>query len=65
MVGKNIQGLDGRTDWQLALVGTSALVSFLNVPFIGGILFLGILVFSIGMMGIWVIEKIRRKSVTR
>jgi len=65
LVGKRIRGLESRADWLLTLVGSSILVSFMNVPFIGGILFLGILVFSIGLMGIWGIEKIRRKSVTR
>lgn len=62
IVGEKIQGTFGRSDWLIALTGSILLVSLMNVPFIGGLLFLGIVVFSTGYMTLWILEKLKRNT---
>ncbi len=64
LVGERIQVAIGRSDWIVALTGSIVLVSLMNVPFIGGLLLLGIVVFSTGVMTLWVLEKLKRKTTT-
>lgn len=61
LIGERIQWTMGRSDWLIALTGSILLVSFMNIPFIGVILFLGVLLFSIGFMTLWLLGKIKRK----
>jgi O-antigen/teichoic acid export membrane protein len=65
LIGERIQGIIGQSDWLIALTGSILLVSIMNVPFIGVILFLGVLLFSNGFMTLWLLEKIRRKPVVK
>lgn len=65
IIGERIQGTFGRPDWLIALTGSIILVSLLNVPLIGGLLFIGIVVFSTGVMTLWVLEKGRRKAMSK
>jgi hypothetical protein len=62
LVGEKIQGAVGRSDWLIALTGSILLVSLMNVPFIDVLLFLVIVVFSIGIITLWILEKLKRKS---
>jgi hypothetical protein len=61
LIGERIQWTMGRSEWLIALTGSILLVSFMNIPFIGVILFFGVLLFSIGFMTLWLLGKIRRK----
>lgn len=60
LVGERIRGIWDQADWLIALTGSIVLVSLMNIPFIGELLFLGIVVFSIGIMTLWVLEKLKR-----
>ncbi|MDQ0497062.1 hypothetical protein [Paenibacillus brasilensis] len=64
LVGERIQVAMGRSDWSIALTGSIVLVSLLNVPFVGGLLLLGIVIFSTGVMTLWILEKLKRKTTT-
>ncbi|MCY9691476.1 hypothetical protein [Paenibacillus alginolyticus] len=62
LVGERIQGTFGRSNWFISLTGSILLVSLMNIPLVGVILFFGILLFSIGIMTLWILEKTKRKS---
>lgn len=65
LVGERIQGTFNRSNWMISLTGSILLVSLMNVPLIGGLLFLGVAVFSIGIMTLWILEKLKRKPTTK
>lgn len=65
LVGERIQGTFTRSNWMISLTGSVLLVSLMNVPFIGELLFLGVAVFSIGIMTLWISEKLKRKPSAR
>ncbi|SDO32413.1 hypothetical protein SAMN04487897_1128 [Paenibacillus sp. yr247] len=65
LVGERIQGTFGRSNWVISLTGSILLVSLMNIPLVGVILFLGILLFSIGIMTLWMLEKTKRKPSTK
>lgn len=62
LTGEKIQGIFGRSNWIVSLAGSVLLVSFMNVPLIGGILFLGVMFFSIGITTLWMLGKFKRIS---
>lgn len=61
LVGERIQGIFGRSNWIVSLAGSVLLISCMNVPLIGVLLFLGVMFFSIGITTLWILEKIQRK----
>jgi hypothetical protein len=61
IVGEKIQGTFGRSNWIISLTGLILMVSLMNIPLVGIILFLGILLFSIGVITLWILEKAKRK----
>lgn len=65
IVGEKIQGTFGRSNWFISLTGLILLVALMNIPFVGMILFLGILLFAIGVITLWILEKAKRKPTVR
>jgi hypothetical protein len=61
IVGEKIQGTFGHSNWIISLTGLILLVSLMNIPLVGMILFLGILLFSFGVITLWILEKAKRK----
>ncbi|WNR45308.1 hypothetical protein [Paenibacillus roseipurpureus] len=62
VVGEKIQGTFGRSNWFISLTGLILLVSLMNIPLVGVILFFGILLFSIGVITLWILEKTKKKT---
>ncbi|MDD9268518.1 hypothetical protein ACFPES_15880 [Paenibacillus sp. GCM10023248] len=61
LVGSNLQMTKGRSDWLIALTGASVIVSFINIPLIGALIFLVIVLFSTGIMTMLIRDKWRKK----
>jgi hypothetical protein len=65
LIGEQIRGIHGRPSWFVTLWGSIFLTSFMNVPFIGGLLCIGVVLFSIGMTTLWILEWVKtRRSKT-
>jgi hypothetical protein len=62
VVGEKIEGTLARSNWVISLTGSILLVSLMNIPLVGVIICLGILVFSIGILTIWMLEKTTKGS---
>ncbi|MCZ8515080.1 hypothetical protein O9H85_22185 [Paenibacillus filicis] len=65
LVGERMKGMIGRPNWIVSLAGSVVLISFMNVPLLGAILFMGIFIFTIGMMTLWIFEKIKTKRLKK
>jgi hypothetical protein len=64
-VGEKIQGSNGQSRWVVTLIGALIVVSGMNIPFVGTVLIIGILWFSIGIMTMWILKKLRRNTSTK
>lgn len=62
IVGEKVQGMFGRSNWVISLTGSILLVSLMNIPLVGVILYVGILVFSIGILTLWILGKTKKGS---
>ncbi|GIP37111.1 hypothetical protein J31TS4_03910 [Paenibacillus sp. J31TS4] len=62
MIGEGWNGMLGRPRWMAALAGAVLLVSLLNIPFVGGLLLLGFVLFSVGHTTLWARDKLTRRK---
>ncbi|UJF35653.1 hypothetical protein [Paenibacillus hexagrammi] len=64
VVGSYIRLSHASPDWLVALTGSAVLVSFMNIPLIGALLFFLIMVYSIGIITLWVLEKWKKRPLS-
>lgn len=62
-LGEQIRATADRPAWVRTGAGAVILVSAMNVPFVGGCIFLALLIYSLGIATSWTASKLRRRSV--
>ncbi|MDG0793812.1 DUF2572 family protein [Cohnella ginsengisoli] len=60
-LGDQIRGTADKPEWMRAGAGAIMIVSAMNVPFVGGCLFLALLTYSLGIAMSWTVSKLRRR----
>ncbi|SEB46094.1 hypothetical protein [Paenibacillus sp. GP183] len=60
-LGERFQDASGKAGWIVAAIGAFVLMASVNIPFVGGIILLLMLLFSLGITTIWLVEKLRRR----
>lgn len=61
-VGRFLAGYEIRTARKNLLFGTFLMIACINFPFLGGLLFLGLIWISLGLMVLWLNERFFRKK---
>jgi hypothetical protein len=57
MIGENILWIKERPAWLNVLYGTVIVVAWINIPFLGGLLFIGLVWLFTGLMIVWLYER--------
>ncbi|HET7577705.1 MAG TPA: hypothetical protein VFK33_00370 [Bacillales bacterium] len=66
MTAEKLVGYQGRPPWRNLIYGLLLVVACINFPFLGGLLLLGLIWLSTGLMVIWIYEWARaRKSIAK
>ncbi|HET7615864.1 MAG TPA: hypothetical protein VFK27_02815, partial [Bacillales bacterium] len=61
MAGKKMVWRDDQPVWVRLFFGSFMIVAVMNIPLVGGLLFLGLIWFSLGLMILWVNEFIKKR----
>lgn len=61
-IGKRITGYEQRSPRMNLLYGSLIIVACMNFPFLGGLLILGLMWLSVGLMVLWLSEKVKSRK---
>ena len=61
-LGNQIRGLAHRADWVKVIAGASIVTAAVNIPLIGMIILLAIVLLSLGITTQWIVEKTKKKK---
>jgi ABC-type spermidine/putrescine transport system permease subunit I len=62
LLGEQFKATIGKSDWIKTAVGAFVLASAVNIPFVGFLILLAIVMFSLGMATTWIFGKIRKNK---